>query len=365
MASRSAHPPAIIGDIYESACEPGHEGLMRALLRVFPGNSAVTLVADPVKGPVGEVYGLPQEVMQSYSNTYWKTDPWAAKAGWTWSGQTLFRGTDYVTPIQLMETQYYDEFAGPIRVVKLLTGLMSLKPAISAAVSIHRNLRDPEFSDQECQDLEALLPHVRRSLQLKQRLNGSLDGHIGLAALDALAFGCIVCDGKGRVVFANRAAEEISAANGGIRLGHFHNGLQALLADETQQLLPLIAGAAAGGPGGTMALTGPGGRRLYVLVTPLPRRFTERPGLALVALRPADAQSTLTELDVIRLFNLSPAEARLAVRLAQGAALAEIAGQSGVSPNTLKTQLAQVFLKTETGNQRDLIRRLSLIPQLR
>jgi DNA-binding CsgD family transcriptional regulator len=67
----------------------------------------------------------------------------------------------------------------------------------------------------------------------------------------------------------------------------------------------------------------------------------------------------------MHLFDLTPAEARLAVGLAQGATFADLAVRFGVSENTLKTQLAQVFLKTETASQRDLMRRLSLIPPLR
>src|SRR5262245_789772 len=98
MAPMITHPPAIVGDIYESACEPGHQSLMRALMRVIPGNSGVTLTGDPINGPTGEVTDLPQSVMQSYSGTYWKTDPWAEKAGWTWGRPHILRGTDAVTP---------------------------------------------------------------------------------------------------------------------------------------------------------------------------------------------------------------------------------------------------------------------------
>lgn len=365
MVSLGVQPAALVGDIYESACEPGHQRLMRALTRAIPGNSAVTLVADPLNGPVGEVYGLPQSVMQSYSTRYWKTDPWAEKAGWNWAGDQIFRGTDAVSPHQLMETRYYDEFAGPIGVVKLVTGMFSLGPATSAAISIHRSFRDPDFSSQECEAFRAVLPHIKRGLQLHRRLNGSLGASVGFAALDALAFGAVVCDHRGRIAFANQAAEELSHAGAGIRLEAHGVGLRAEAPEENQRLSLAITSAATGGSGGAVAIRGREGQQLHVLVAPLPQRLGDQRGLALVAFRLSESQSSLTEAAAIRLFNLTPAEARLAIGLMRGATLAELADQFRVSLNTLKTQLAQVTYKTGADSQRDLVRRLSLIPQLR
>lgn len=366
MVSTNVALPTIIGDIYESACEPGHQGLTRAIMRAIPGNSGVTVVADPCRGPAsGDVVDLPQSVMESYSTTYWKIDPWAAKAGWSWSRSQIFRGTDVVTPVQLMETRYYDEFAKPISLVRLLTGMMSLGPAISAAVVVHRSLRDPDFTGREYETLEALLPHIRRSLQLHRRLNGGLGSGMGLEVLDALAFGAVVCDARGRVTFANRAAEELAHAGAGVILGGRDVGLRAAAPEDTRQLMAAVARAAGGGCGGAVAVKARDGQALHVLVAPLPRRFVEGPGLALVAFRPAADQSTLTETDMIRLFDLTPAEARLAVGLVRGRSMAELAEAFGVSLNTLKTQLGQVTQKTGADCQRDLVRRLSLVPPLR
>lgn len=52
---------------------------------------------------------------------------------------------------------------------------------------------------------------------------------------------------------------------------------------------------------------------------------------------------------------LTPAEARLVAKMFQGGSLGIVAKELGISPNTAKTQLASVFIKTGTRRQRELI----------
>jgi DNA-binding CsgD family transcriptional regulator len=59
------------------------------------------------------------------------------------------------------------------------------------------------------------------------------------------------------------------------------------------------------------------------------------------------------------LFDLTPAEARVARGIAQGNSPAELARQLGLSPETIRTQLKRVFAKTSTKRQSDLSRLIS------
>jgi DNA-binding CsgD family transcriptional regulator len=66
-----------------------------------------------------------------------------------------------------------------------------------------------------------------------------------------------------------------------------------------------------------------------------------------------------------RIYRLTPAEAKLAVRLGQGSALAEAAEALGISVATARTQLKAIFDKTHTHRQAELvilIARLSALP---
>ncbi len=106
-------------------------------------------------------------------------------------------------------------------------------------------------------------------------------------------------------------------------------------------------------------------------------------GIYLVALRPEATMGTfgpearalvffhdfrsspgLDPMIVAETFNLTPAEARVAVALASGHALEDIASRHGVSIVTVRTQLRAVFAKTGTARQADLVRLLATMPSL-
>jgi DNA-binding CsgD family transcriptional regulator len=73
-------------------------------------------------------------------------------------------------------------------------------------------------------------------------------------------------------------------------------------------------------------------------------------------------QPSLTTLQ--RLFGLTPSEAALAVHLARGATLTEIAGERGVTLATVRSQLASVFDKTQTTRQAHLVALLARVAVL-
>lgn len=68
---------------------------------------------------------------------------------------------------------------------------------------------------------------------------------------------------------------------------------------------------------------------------------------------------------LMSLFGLSAAEARLARALCHGETLEEYAGAQGVKLPTIKTQLRAVFAKTQTDRQVTLVSLITGIPPLR
>ncbi|MBL8697541.1 MAG: helix-turn-helix transcriptional regulator, partial [Alphaproteobacteria bacterium] len=58
------------------------------------------------------------------------------------------------------------------------------------------------------------------------------------------------------------------------------------------------------------------------------------------------------------------AETRLAVALARGICRKEYARSIGVQPSTVKTQVTNLFIKTGTRRESDLVRILTSVPRL-
>ena len=100
-------------------------------------------------------------------------------------------------------------------------------------------------------------------------------------------------------------------------------------------------------------------RPFNVLVTPLGRRHTSMHGpAAAVAVFMSDPEErAFSEIGaLVRLFRLTPAEARLAAGIATGAPLNDVADALGIGRETARTQLRSVFAKTGTTRQAELVR---------
>jgi len=68
---------------------------------------------------------------------------------------------------------------------------------------------------------------------------------------------------------------------------------------------------------------------------------------------------------LLRIFHLTPAEAKLAALIGSGESLERAAGALAVSPSTARTQLKAVFFKTDTHRQGELVAKLSRLHALR
>ncbi|HEX6841154.1 MAG TPA: helix-turn-helix transcriptional regulator [Stellaceae bacterium] len=121
--------------------------------------------------------------------------------------------------------------------------------------------------------------------------------------------------------------------------------------------------------GGALRLRCRDGSHLSLLVCPLPGRnvgIGKRAPIALALLSdPAAARRTVPESRLTEILALTPAEARLVSALLDGARLQDYTERTGVSINTVKTQLKSVFEKTGQMRQSDLIRALLGNPILR
>jgi DNA-binding response OmpR family regulator/DNA-binding CsgD family transcriptional regulator len=181
-------------------------------------------------------------------------------------------------------------------------------------------------------------------------------------ALNRITVGVFLIDNERKVLFRNRRAEEILGESDGISISR--EGLvRGEKPQQTQDLRDIIdvgiSRAAAGDRQASeaVALTRASGRRpLMAVACPL-GRGPAAAGEPVVGLfvtdpewRPGDAAEAVAQL-----YGLSPAEKRLAMALVRGLRLDEIADEFGLSRNTVSYTLKNLFRKTETDRQADLI----------
>jgi DNA-binding CsgD family transcriptional regulator len=189
-------------------------------------------------------------------------------------------------------------------------------------------------------------------------------------ALAMLPYGVITIDTGGSVCSTNPEAERILGARDGLTVRN--RRLQAGVSVDAGGLERAIAAACAtasgtSGAGGTLLrLRRPSLRPAYqVLVAPVPARasahlfgFEPRRVGAVIVISDSESGPRPAAEALQRLFYLTPSQARLAAALAGGKRLAEYARDARVTEGTARQQLKDLFSRTGTRRQAELVRLL-------
>lgn len=260
---------------------------------------------------------------------------------------------------------YYKLWCMPIDVFHVMTLDISISSAVRLPLRITRREAMPAFSLQDRARCRVLLPHLRQALQMSNELQRQESlGGLYSSAIGRLAVGAIVLDASGRVLEQNLMANEILASGDGLKL--VGGRLEAFYPADNRALHDLIRAAFAlqrsGKPAvlDALAVARPSGRLgLGVVVDVLPQGQLVADGSQPVAvLYVRDPESPmLGAADVIKqLFNLTPSETAVALKLADGASLDKVAEDLDIRRNTARAHLRSIFSKTGVRRQTELVR---------
>ena len=85
---------------------------------------------------------------------------------------------------------------------------------------------------------------------------------------------------------------------------------------------------------------------------------------AILVLKDLETDAAFNQDLIAKVFELTPAQARLAIRLAGGSSVEEAALESGVALETARSHLKAIFNKTETHRQGELVALLNKVSAL-
>jgi DNA-binding CsgD family transcriptional regulator len=236
-------------------------------------------------------------------------------------------------------------------------------PAPSSDVTFFDLCRTPEagpFGANEVKQLDALRPHLARSALLATRL-GLEQARAAAETLSLIGLPGGLISESGRVLSANSQLEALSPR---IMVGAFDKlGLAG--AGPTELLRRALEGKQRAGGETIGSIPMPASSSgndpaLVVHLVPVRRAahdiFAGAKFVVIVTLVTAPV-APLTEL-LNGLFDLTPAEAKVARALAVGATIRDVAIRHAVTPETIKSQLSSIMFKTGTHRQTDLVRLL-------
>ena len=180
--------------------------------------------------------------------------------------------------------------------------------------------------------------------------------------LENSRYGVIQLDRRARIVAANDRARGLLRPSEG--LSDRHGALSALTPKANDELQRLLARAlppfGAPASAGSMTLGRPSGRtRLVLHITPVAERESDfrahRVAALVLIVDPGDG--TLIDPSLVAAaLNLSPIEGRLAVLLAAGHTVRDVAAMTGRTEGTIRWHLKKIFRKQGISRQTDLVR---------
>jgi DNA-binding CsgD family transcriptional regulator len=212
--------------------------------------------------------------------------------------------------------------------------------------------------------LDALVPHLARAYAIRCELRHARQETYALkTAINRLPTGVLLLDAEGQVVLTNTSADDILALDDGIRLCR----RRPQLADERRNRIlheaignSLQQVSSRSHPvGDVMVVPRPSGRRGFsLMVSPLlAGTLGSRGDIAQVIVFVADPEiGQVGTTQVLQsLYDLTHAEADLVRLVAEGRSLSQVADERSVTINTVRSQLKQVFAKTDTSRQGELV----------
>ncbi|TPJ52333.1 helix-turn-helix transcriptional regulator [Mesorhizobium sp. B2-6-4] len=232
-------------------------------------------------------------------------------------------------------------------------------------LDVNRGVRHEAFGAEDIDLLQKIVPHVLRAGQIGRQLEKT---SALASAFSHLPFGVFLVNGHQQIAHMNEAAEAMLARpDSPLTLSEC--SIVAANPRDTQELQRLVIDAcslrdgAMPGAGGTVLVPSDRQRsdlaRLVLSVAP----FIDARAYGLASERCAVIMVTEVarriaggfETHIRGLFDLTPAEARLATALASGQSLKEITAGLDITVKTGRTYLERIFAKTGTRQQSELV----------
>jgi DNA-binding CsgD family transcriptional regulator len=362
---------ALLDAVYDAALDPTRWQSFLDLLAETYGGSALLYAVDALSQttPFNLAAGFDEATLARYAQHYLDRNPYPVAA--IASEVDVLKFAHQVVPAEdVARTAFYSDIMKP-------TGVslhhLAIKPVHDenrfAILALAPNLkvfeRDPDVAFRE---LDLLRPHITRAIKMNRLVaSQSLEAKNWTSILDSFSAAAFLLDAAGRPIHLNATATALMRQDR--LLGLDASGrLKALRAQDGARISALLGQNSQSHPH-TMRLTSDANGRAFMAWTvPLPgsRSHERQPALRLGEALAVSASILLLvvrtdvrnhiPVELIRqTFQLTAAEAQLATAICAGQTVSDYATQCSLSVKTARNQLTNVFYKTGTSRQPELV----------
>lgn len=293
--------------------------------------------------------------------TFAARNPWFLSSKDYVPGRVM-TGEELISHSDLRRTDFYRAFLQPRGLLYRLCGVVAQHASGAHFLAAYRAEDQGAFGAREKAMLEVLLDHITLSLESQWRWQEAED--LARALIERVANPMILVTADAEALYRNRAADPLLDRRVGLRL----DGARLVAASPADQrpLREMIARVARNDPEHagaspcvvTLACAPPTPPVVAVLRAVgqvFLRRLGERRSLVMVSVRVDDAGHDPASCVLARQYELTAAQAKVAALVFAGRPLSTIADSLHVSENTVRSHLKQVFRKTNTHGQMDLV----------
>lgn len=361
-----------VGLIYDAVLAPDQLPLALAHMTEWLQGDTCHLVGW--KGGCGEPLlsvstGLDEGIGQDYAAYYAAIDPRRQLALDRYAPGELLLCHEHFDKRFVSRSEFFQDYLLPIGIHHMLGTTLVHDSQHLVQIAFQRHVNHVHFSQREITLAHRLSPHLQRACQLLIRNQQSQDQSVfNQAVVDNSPFAMLALSIDGEVLHANSLGERL------LRSGHWMRQVGTRLCardvNRRTELLAALRNVASNGRPVNMNLRASdslGHCCLTLMRMPQSGNISIASSKAVVLclITESHGNRIATARQLMELFGLSPAEARLVRGLVQGNCLDEYATHQGLKRTTVKSQLRNALLKMGFDNQRDLIRMVLRLPVVR
>jgi len=365
----------LIGSFYDTAEKADPEAWgdvfleMADIVSSGPGALSFYIEQDEQFGVMTGTMG--PEFLQAYNDYFHTVNPVHEYVVDMQPGDRLNR-QEITTDDEYLSSEIYRDYYSTLDIFHWEYQVFTREKGTLGGFTFTRGQSQPNFSDRDLEVMKVFNMHLQRAFNLYQSVVGiRRESKILSIAFDRIPRGIFVVDRDHKLVFSNQHGEFLLKNGDGLAKGG-NNKLRAASQGDGRHLRSVLDGVFAAASAGEISHGGilqlarrDGGRPLQVMVTPFSdRHFSgdRDEHFALLFVSDPDQKAGTDDEILIKMFGLTPAEARVARLLADGRSIAKICKELKIADNTARTHLKHIFSKTDTHRQSELLTLISKLP---
>ncbi|HSW15031.1 MAG TPA: LuxR C-terminal-related transcriptional regulator [Solimonas sp.] len=322
----------------------------------------------------GWYWGIDWDWGVAYRDTYYAVDPTVVEHFQIPSGKAYasrFNRDD----AEFRETRFFREWCAPQQLGYFAGAYLHLEGDSALRLTFQGDDRRGAYEPQSVALIEALLPHIRRAVDINRRVSQLL-GHSNAFSLvlDQSQNAIILLNVQGRMVYCNSAAKTMHCDGLALRDGGIH-----IHAPEARRQFDLaFAGCIANlgespapqmQAGVHVAISRRGLLPLSLYVSPVRLRASPADplpsDLVMLQLIDPEVQLLFDAEQLKEVMTLTVAESRVAARLCRGDSATDIAEALSLSPYTVRDHVKHIYLRVGVSKQSEFVARAYSVLRLR